>query len=148
MLRGGFVELGMRLFVYRAFSSEHRRALEIERDRGESVREDAGQGGTQGREETQGRGETRGGRGSPGQGSAGRRTIFLAIYSGREIKGGCDHSAATPRSGAGSKSGQGRARTADTGLFRAVLYQLSYLTITFARCKSYPNPGLVTSYTR
>ena len=26
-------------------------------------------------------------------------------------------------------SGQGRARTADTGLFRAVLYQLSYLTI-------------------
>ena len=28
------------------------------------------------------------------------------------------------------KSGQGRARTADTGLFRAVLYQLSYLTNT------------------
>ena len=28
-----------------------------------------------------------------------------------------------------SKSGQGRARTADTGLFRAVLYQLSYLTV-------------------
>ena len=27
------------------------------------------------------------------------------------------------------ESGQGRARTADTGLFRAVLYQLSYLTI-------------------
>ena len=27
-----------------------------------------------------------------------------------------------------AKSGQGRARTADTGLFRAVLYQLSYLT--------------------
>ena len=26
------------------------------------------------------------------------------------------------------KSGQGRARTGDTGLFRAVLYQLSYLT--------------------
>ena len=33
------------------------------------------------------------------------------------------------RSGFGfSKSGQGRARTGDTGLFRAVLYQLSYLT--------------------
>ena len=29
-----------------------------------------------------------------------------------------------------SESGQGRARTADTGLFRAVLYQLSYLTVT------------------
>ena len=27
------------------------------------------------------------------------------------------------------RSGQGRARTADTGLFRAVLYQLSYLTV-------------------
>ncbi len=26
------------------------------------------------------------------------------------------------------RGGQGRARTADTGLFRAVLYQLSYLT--------------------
>lgn len=29
----------------------------------------------------------------------------------------------------GERSGQGRARTADTGLFRAVLYQLSYLTV-------------------
>ena len=29
------------------------------------------------------------------------------------------------------QSGQGRARTADTGLFRAVLYQLSYLTKTY-----------------
>ncbi len=31
--------------------------------------------------------------------------------------------------GANPHSGQGRARTADTGLFRAVLYQLSYLTV-------------------
>ena len=31
--------------------------------------------------------------------------------------------------GAQPDSGQGRARTADTGLFRAVLYQLSYLTV-------------------
>ena len=30
--------------------------------------------------------------------------------------------------GSWQESGQGRARTADTGLFRAVLYQLSYLT--------------------
>ena len=30
--------------------------------------------------------------------------------------------------GTWQESGQGRARTADTGLFRAVLYQLSYLT--------------------
>ncbi len=29
-----------------------------------------------------------------------------------------------------NRSGQGRARTADTGLFRAVLYQLSYLTLS------------------
>jgi hypothetical protein len=34
------------------------------------------------------------------------------------------------------RSGQGRARTADTGLFRAVLYQLSYLT-NFLRMFSY-----------
>lgn len=31
------------------------------------------------------------------------------------------------------ESGQGRARTGDTGLFRAVLYQLSYLTSWFIR---------------
>ena len=41
----------------------------------------------------------------------------------------------------GEKSGQGRARTADTGLFRAVLYQLSYLTevLRGCHCNQYKN---------
>ncbi len=44
-----------------------------------------------------------------------------------------------------NQSGQGRARTADTGLFRAVLYQLSYLT--FIDSKASPARNLKSSRT-
>lgn len=40
-------------------------------------------------------------------------------------------------------SGQGRARTADTGLFRAVLYQLSYLTNLYQANNCLPKLAIV-----
>lgn len=65
----------------------------------------------------------------------GRREARLPEPGDREAAGAPDsaHHARRPvarrwRHGA-KESGQGRTRTADTGLFRAVLYQLSYLTI-------------------
>ncbi len=65
---------------------------------------------------------------------AGRVGISAAIACHRGASlffgGGRYHPVENHRS---EESGQGRARTGDTGLFRAVLYQLSYLTSWFIR---------------